>query len=157
LQFPVDAPRLVASNDDHEAEAPLIIDPTRADPRPDLRWRNDATYSVLEPAMQPGGASRRGHETIRCLALNRIELVQARTAILTVLRTHRERIMHDLEKGAAESRNPELLAIHLQYAQSGVEGLRAHAEPGQPYSAMAQAFVDDLAAELRAWIAARAI
>ncbi|SPA21977.1 conserved hypothetical protein [Cupriavidus taiwanensis] len=157
LQFPVGAPRLVASNDDHDAEDPLIIDPTRTDPRPELRWRNDATYSVLEPAMLPGGPSRRGSETIRCLALNRIDLVQARTTTLTFLRTHRERIMRDLEMGAAESSNPEMLAIHLQYALRGVDSLKVHAAPDQPFSAMAQAFVEDFAAELREWIAARAI
>jgi len=40
--------------------------------------------------------------------------------------------------------------------QASVEGLKVHASPDQPFSAMAQAFVDDFAAELREWIAARA-
>jgi hypothetical protein len=157
LQFPVGGPRLVASNDDHDAEDPFIIDPTRTDPRPELRWRTDATYSVLEPAMKLGGPSTRGSETIRCLALNRIDLVQARTTTLTFLRAHRERIMQDLETGAAATSDPAMLAVHLRYALRGVDGLKVHAGPDQPFSAMAQAFVDDLAAELREWIAARAI
>ena len=157
LQFPVGAPRLLASNDDHEAEDPLIIDPTRTDPRPELRWRNDATYSVLEPSIGHGGLSIRGSETIRCLALNRIDLVQGRTATLTLLRAHRERIMQDLETGAAASSDPAMLALHLGYALRGVGGLKLHAEPDQPFSAMAQAFVDDLSDELREWIAARSL
>lgn len=157
LQFPVGAPRLVASQDDHDAEEPYIIDPTRTDPRPELRWRTDTTYSVLEPAKKLGISSTRGEETIRCLALNRIDLVQARTTTLTLLRAQRERIMQDLDDGAGGAANPAEVAIHLQYALKGVERLRLHARPDQPFSAMAQAFVDDLAAELREWIAAKAI
>lgn len=157
LQFPVAGPRLVASNDDHDEEDPFIIDPTRTDPRPELHWRIDSTYSVLEPAVKNSGPSMRGSETIRCLALNRIDLVQARTSTLTLLRTHRERIMRDLETGVAASSNPEILAIHLQYALSGVDSLKVHTNPEQPFSAMAQAFVDDFAAELREWIAAKTI
>lgn len=155
LQFPVLGIRLSVDSDDHDAEAPLIIDPTRSDPRSELRWRNDATYSVLEAAMKSDGRSVRGSETIRCLALNRIDLVQARTTTLNLLRAHRERIMQDLEAGATESSDPAILTIHLSYAMKRVDSLRLHTRPNQPFSAMAQAFVDDLAAELRDWIAAR--
>lgn len=153
VQFPVGAPRLVASSFDHDAEDPFIIDPTRTDPRPELRWRTDATYGVLEPAPTPGGLSVRGAETIRCLALNRIELVQARTATLMFLRATRERIMQDLEAEAAGCSDPTILAIHMKYALKGVEGMKVHAAPDQPFSAMAQAFVEDFAAELREWLA----
>jgi len=156
LQFPMGGPRALGRDDDHEAEDPFIIDPTRTDPRPELQWRNDATYSVLEPAMKVGGLSIRGFETIRCLALNRIDLVQARTSALTILKTSRERIMRGLENGAAASNDPAILAIHLQYALDGVDGLKEHASPHQPFSAMAQAFIDDFAAELHEWIANRA-
>jgi uncharacterized protein (TIGR02646 family) len=156
LQFPVGGARLLADSDDHDAEDPHIIDPTRTDPRPELHWRNDSTYSILEPAMRDDGPSIRGSETIRCLALNRIDLVQARTTKLNLLKTQRERIMQDLESGATETSDPAIFAIHLSYALKRVENLRLHAGPDQQFSAMAQAFVDDLAAELRDWIAARA-
>jgi uncharacterized protein (TIGR02646 family) len=154
-QFPVGAARLVASDDDHEAEQPHIIDPTRSDPKPELRWRHDAAFSVLEAAEQPGGISILGAETIRCLALNRIDLVQGRTAVLTFLRAHRERIMADLENGAAEDGDPALLGLHLRYAMRRVDDIKLHAEPDQPFSAMAQSFVDAFVDELRDWAAAK--
>ncbi|MDJ1465962.1 hypothetical protein [Nitratireductor sp. GZWM139] len=156
VQFPVGGPRLLANEDNHDAEEPFIIDPTRIDPCPELHWRNDATYSVLEPSVGNSGPSIRGSETIRCLALNRIDLVQARTAKLSFLKATRERIMHDLETGLATSSDPAMLALHLQYAMRGVDSLKLHAEPDQPFSAMAQAFVDDFADELREYIATRA-
>ncbi|WP_288338654.1 hypothetical protein [uncultured Sphingomonas sp.] len=154
-QFPVGGPRLVATDDDHEVEQPYIIDPTRTDPGPELSWRNDAAFSVLEPSVGVAGPSVRGEETIRCLALNRVELVQARTAILTLLRSYRTRILDDLEQGATEHHDPIRLGIHIDYALKRVDDMRRFAAPDQPFSAMAQAFVDDVAEELRRWLAVK--
>jgi hypothetical protein len=155
-QFPVGAPRLVASHDDHHAEQPHLIDPTRTDPAQELLWRHEADYSVVDPATTAAGPSVAGRATIHCVALNRIDLVQSRTRILNRLKTHRTLIMTDLERDASEEDDPALLAFHLRAALRRVDDMRLACSPDQPFSAMATAFVDAFRAELRAWAIAKA-
>ncbi len=155
-QFPVGAQRLGAVNDDHFSEQPQLIDPTRTDPAPELFWRHEADYSVVEPAVNPAGPSVLGRTTIHCVALNRIDLVQSRTVILNRLKAHRVRIMADLERDASEDDDPELVVFHLRGALRRVDDMKLACLPDQPFSAMAAAFVEAFKGELRAWAAAKA-
>jgi hypothetical protein len=151
-QFPVGAPRLHASNDDHFAEQPLLIDPTRTDPAPELTWRNDADYSVVEPADFAGVQSILGFETIRCVALNRLDLVQSRTTFLKRLKVNRTKILEDLEKDVATATDPGLVSLHMKLALRRVDDMKESCAPDQPFSAMARAFISSFAAELDVWL-----
>ena len=151
-QFPVSGTRLVAKVDDHLAEGPLIIDPTRTDPRPHLDWRHDGPYAVVGPADAGGTPSPQGLETIRCLALNRVDLVQSRTQVLDRLRTQRIQIMDDLE---ADAVHPELSGVAVNLAVRRVLDMRLSCRRDQPYSAMASAFVDAFERELAECAASR--
>lgn len=151
-QFPVSAQRLAAPTDDHFAEGPLLIDPTRTDPTPELLWRHHADYSVVEPAQHAHGESVSGAETIRCVALNRLDLVQSRTTVLNRLKTHRTKILEDLDKDIAGESDLTVIKLHLRSALRRVEDMKQSCLPDQPFSAMATAYVDDFAAELKAWM-----
>ncbi|PDT19433.1 hypothetical protein [Rhizobium hidalgonense] len=154
-QFPVGAPRLAAVSDDHFAEQPYLIDPTRTNPAPELSWRHHADYSVVEPAQDGTGSSILGTETIRCVALNRLDLVQSRTAILNRLKTNRTRIMEDLERDVGDELDPVLIRIHLRGALRRVEDMKQSCKPDQPFSAMSTAYVDAFEVELREWLEAK--
>ncbi|KQT42055.1 hypothetical protein ASG43_17420 [Aureimonas sp. Leaf454] len=155
-QFPVGATRLVAQDDNHDAEQPHLIDPTRTDPTCELLWRHEADYSVVEAALGATGPSVLGMATIHCVALNRSDLVQSRTAILNRLKAHRTRILGDLEKEAVEIDDPGLLSLHLRAALRRVDDMKLACAPEQPFSAMASAFVDDFRTELRQWASEKA-
>lgn len=156
-QFPVGAPRLMAVADDHFAEQPHLIDPTRTNPASELRWRHDADYSVVEAALRVNGPSILGSETIRCVALNRLDLVQSRTAVLNRLKTNRTRIMEDLESDVAGASDPALIALHLRTALRRIEDMKQSCASEQPFSAMARAFVEAFAAELENWMQAQVV
>lgn len=150
-QFPVGAGRLAAKVDDHFAEQPHIIDPTRMDPEPELLWRHDAAFSVLEPERKAGVPSIVGEATIRCLALNRVDLVESRTQILNRLKTQKLQIFTDLERDADSAGDPLMASVYVSSALRRVDDMRLAGEPDQPFSAMARTFVTAVEAELRAW------
>ena len=147
--FPVGAPRLTAKLDDHDAEQPHLIDPTRSEPTLYLRWSHASHYSVLVPATVAGGPSIEGSETIRCLALNRSGLVEARTKQLSILRGQRTRILEDLEASIQDSANQ---AIYVHLALRSVEDMKLHCAADQEFSAMSCAFVAAFQEELRVWL-----
>ena len=154
-QFPVGAPRISAKSDDHFAEKPYLIDPTRTDPSPELAWRHHADYSVVEAAPEANGHSKLGLETIRCVALNRLDLVQSRTAVLNRLKMIRTRIMQDLENNVLPTTSPELAALHLQAAKHRVDDMKENCRPNQPFSAMARAYVQAFEKELDGWLTSK--
>ncbi|MGN8546474.1 hypothetical protein ACQPTN_17085 [Bradyrhizobium sp. 13971] len=154
-QFPVGAPRLVAVGDDHFAEQPHLIDPTRTDPATELLWCHHADYSVVEAAPRAGERSILGSETIRCVALNRLDLVQSRTAVLNRLKANRTKIIEDLESDVSVTFDPALIALHLKSALRRIGDMKRSCAPEQPFSAMARAFVDAFEVELEAWMQAR--
>lgn len=148
MQFPVGAARLQPKSDDHIAELPRILDPTRSDPVPELRWRHDAAYSVLEPAEKAGAPSPEGEATIHCLALNRVDLVESRTQVLNRLRAQRIRIMTDLE---ADAEDPVLGGACLALALRRINDMQLACAPNQPFAGMARDFVATFRAELEQW------
>jgi uncharacterized protein (TIGR02646 family) len=151
-QFPVGAVRLVAEDDDHEVEQPHLMDPTRTDPEPHLRWRHDGLLSVVEAADGPGGPSLLGMETIRCVALNRLDLAENRTQILDRLRTQRVQIFDALERNAVSGADPAAIARAVEFARVRIEDMKLSGAPNQPYAGMVRAFVHALTAELDQWV-----
>jgi len=152
MQFPVTATRLVAKVDDHAVEGPLLIDPTRGDPEPELLWRSDVSWSVVEGADVGGSKSPAGEATVHCLALNRIDLVEHRTRLLDVLTQHRLNILQDLdqETGAADG-------IHIEFALTRIKDLSSLCKADQQFSAMAREFVEKLKQEVLAIAVQRGI
>jgi hypothetical protein len=153
-QFPVGAARLEAKSEDHFAEDPHLIDPTRTDPEPLLNWRHDSAYSVVEAANSEGGQSVLGDATINCVALNRIDLVVKRTEILERLRVQRIKILEDLESDALGAGDPAVGALHLVFALRRIEDMKLSCAEGQPFAGMARAFVKKFTDELNQWATA---
>lgn len=147
--FPIGGTRAVCATDNHDLEDPLLMDPTRRDPGPELVWRSDGAFSVIVPARDAAGAtSPYGEHTIACCALNRVELVEDRTAILNELKYERDKIFAALE---SEQTDPKALERALARATD----MRRRHEPESWYSAMVKAYVDNLIDELAAWRAQR--
>ena len=155
-QFPVTFSRLVAKNNDHSFEGPLLIDPTRTDPEPELSWRSDCVFSVVEPADKPTGPSAMGAATIKCVALNRVDLVENRTQVLERLRTQRIQIMDSLEM-AVEGAQPEQVKAAIDIALLRLNDMKLSGKSNQPYAGMVRAFVRGFAEDFGAWAAGRSI
>lgn len=151
-QFPVGAARLLAEDDDHDVERPLLIDPTRTDPEPHLRWRHDGHLSVVEAADGPAGPSVLGMETIKCVALNRLDLAENRTQILDRLRIQRIQIIDALERDAVPGAGPAAMARAIDFARVRIEDMKLSAASNQPYAGMVRAFVRALTVELDQWV-----
>lgn len=144
-------------SDGHFLEGPLIIDPTRVDPEPHLRWRSDTAYSVVEPATVDGSPSDLGVATINCVALNRIDLVKTRTQVLQVLQTQRIQIMDDLENDAVNGASPEAIQMALRCALRRIEDMKRTGHSNQIYSGMVKAFIREFAAEFEEFALSRGI
>lgn len=137
-----------AEMDPEEVEQPLLIDPTRIDPGQHIGWPVDVELSVAVPVGDE--PSRIGEASIHVYGLNRIGLTEARTKVLRDLRVRRERI-RDLLNLTADPNLPQPFRESIiSAAQKQVRDVEALADPQQPYSALAAAFVQRLRAELLA-------
>lgn len=154
MQFPVSGIRLFARSNDHFAEGPLLIDPTRTDPEPELKWRSDCVFSVVEPTTTAAGPSAMGAATIKCVALNRVDLVENRTQVLERLRMQRIQIMKEIEK-AVVGADPAAVAAAINVAVLRIDDMKLSGKPNQPFAGMVRAFVRSFATEFAAWAEAR--
>jgi uncharacterized protein (TIGR02646 family) len=145
--FPIAGQRCCCPDDDLGLEEPLLIDPTIRDPRNDLAWSFSTLFSIVLPAVNDNNESAHGLATIQVCGLNRLKLVGSRTAVLKVLRHARTQMLAALSSDPG----PGGIAVAVAYVNSA----RALGDAELPFSAMAEAFVDELAAELEAWKAAR--
>jgi uncharacterized protein (TIGR02646 family) len=152
--FPVGEVRLTAKSDDHVVEQPRLIDPTRCEPNDHLRWSHASDFSILTPRNDVGQPSVEGDETIRCLALNRVGLVEARTKQLNILRAQRVRIMETLE--ASRALPEEVQALAMQLILRSVKDMQLHCSSEKEFAAMATAFVAAFRNELGEWLNANA-
>lgn len=152
--FPVGAARLTAKSEDHFAERPRLLDPTRCEPDDYLRWSHASDFSIVTPRTDAGQVSPEGHETIHCLALNRVGLVEARTKQLNILRAQRVRIRETL--GATRNLSEEQQRLALQLILQSVQDMRQHCSPQKEFAAMAVAFVADFRNELKDWLSTNA-
>ncbi|MGY0791982.1 hypothetical protein ACW7BJ_21650 [Azospirillum argentinense] len=153
--FPVGAARLTAKSEDHAIEQPRLLDPTRCEPNDYLRWSHASDFSIITPKSDAGQPSIEGEETIRCLALNRVGLVEARTKQLNILRAQRVRIMDSLE--AARGLPEAAQTAALQLVLRSVDDMQLHCSPDKEFAAMATAFVAAFREELGEWIKSNAL
>jgi uncharacterized protein (TIGR02646 family) len=147
--FPIlGARRALTHADDHDAEDPALIDPTRRDPSVHLMWMEKLGWSLVGPRQQGGGLDPYGRHTYRVFALNRQGLVEARTVRLLEIRAQVVFIEKTLSKAI---KLPEPFASELQDdAFEEFASLYRYAEPDQPYSAMVEALLEVEAARLTA-------
>lgn len=144
--FPVSGPRAFSSADEIDTEKPLLLDPTADDPRDYLFWTVGSQYSVVLPRLTSAPIAMRAEATISIFALNRLHLVQSRTKVLSVMRALADKIVEQLEKDSERDGD----AVALARAIFQASALQVHAEPGQPYSAMAMEFIEDFLNKLQA-------
>lgn len=147
--FPILGPqRAFAASDDHEAEDPALIDPTRRDPKQHLKWMLEQELSVVGPQAPTGQVDPYGYHTYRVFGLNRQGLVEQRTARWREIKAQIAAIESQLDLAITM---PEPYAADLQnLAFQQVDALYAYAAPDQQYSAMVE---DLLAAEIERLLA----
>jgi hypothetical protein len=143
-QFEVRGPRAVNSGCNIQIEDPLLIDPSRQDPVDELTWNFSSELPLLEAKQTGCAASPYGNYTIRACALNRAELVLDRVTPLLIMKALRTKILMKLENWAGNAED-------LRSTLNDVEILLMFAEPGQTYTGMAAAFINDFLDELDRW------
>lgn len=149
-KFPVKNKRLAPLTYDHDLEGALLIDPTRSDPEPELKWRCDTLLSVVQPAESQFGSSEMGRETINCVALNRVDLVITRTQALETFKYQRDDIMEELvyETGSGASKI-EIESI-VKRAEKMIQYMHISAQPDKVFAGMMRSFILDFERKLDA-------
>ena len=146
--FPIRGHRAFGEADDITAEDPLLIDPTRSDPAQHLAWPVDNSLSVVVAVDRGGLPDQYGDASIKCYALNRHGLVEARTAVLGRLKLDRDHMTRLLDI-ALELSNPERQKL-IDEAMTVRAQLESQCAPDQPYSALAKVFYVETMAMLKA-------
>lgn len=143
--FPIQGPRTQPQSVDFDSEDPLLIDPTRHDPAEHLAFVTDLPekQSIVVAPQVGGTPDPYGDMSIKVYGLNRVGLVQARTMLLTELRT-KETILRTLLEQAAAATTPEARKALNDAAVFQYRGMEKQAAPNSPYSALAAAFIADV-------------
>jgi len=146
-QFPIAGVRATAASPDLDLEDARLIDPTCRDPAPELRWSVSKQVSVVLPALKNNGPSAYGEVTIHVCALNRAKLVKERTGLLQQLRLFRTTLLSLLQRDSSPA--------GVAAADAIVQLMNSFTLPDRPYSAMAEAYVAEVRAELTRWLEKR--
>jgi uncharacterized protein (TIGR02646 family) len=144
--FPIAGTRARKHTDNHAAEDPLLIDPTRRDPEQHLSWE-ELTYqghadalSIVSPKRVGGAPDRYADESIAIYGLNRRGLVERRTALLLSLKTEAARI----ESLAIATASLPIANIgpFLAIIENDFKNFLTHANDDREYSRCAKGFID---------------
>jgi len=148
--FPIRGRRATGPRANHEAEDPLLIDPTRRDPARHLDWPQDK-LSLVAPRFDGREPDPYGRATIDILGLNRQDLVEERTRLLTLARVLLANAEFALT--AASALSGAALQQNLLRFEENLAALKGMCAPDQPYSAMLEAHLNqrllDLLAQYR--------
>lgn len=145
--FPIAGKRARKESDNHVAEDPLLIDPTRRDPEQHLSWeelpdgdRGAEALSIVTAKRDAGAPDPYGDESIAIYGLNRRGLVEERTLLLRALKTQAARI----ESWAvlAASADAAMLQAMLANIEADFTDFRSHANDDKKYSRCAKAYID---------------
>jgi uncharacterized protein (TIGR02646 family) len=126
-----------------QGEQPLLLHPCLDDP--DEVLAADVDEAVLLPREQAGGpVDERGTKSIHVYALNRTELVQARRAVLHLMRQHMYVIVRLLELlGLTPPIAPAVKEIVLDLLVHEMKALQEFGSPDRPYSFFARQVLRD--------------
>jgi uncharacterized protein (TIGR02646 family) len=132
--FPLKDGRRRARSHTHklDKEEPLLVDPSRLDPAKFIEFREEHAHAIK--------GCLEGETTIEVLGLNRLELVEARGRRLETLRWLEQLCTLLREKIATAPTANLRSALHARE-----QDLKASREPASEYTAMARAFLADLA------------
>lgn len=127
-------------------EDPLLLHPYFDDPG--AAFAADVDEAVLRPrAGDDGTADERGEKSIQVYALNRTELVQARRAVLHLMRQHMYVIVRLLELlGLTPAVAPAVREIVLELLTYEMRALQEFGNPERPYSFFARTVLRDFEA-----------
>ena len=156
--FPIAGTRARRPGDDHDAEDPLLIDPTRRDPDRHLSWEelnysgHASALSVVSPKRDDGKPDQYGDESIAIYGLNRRGLVERRTALLLGLKTEATRLTKLVNFASRQSGDDlkELLAI----IEPDFVNFIAKTNDECEYSRCAKAYIDTASMEILAHVKA---
>lgn len=147
--FPIGAAaRLAPHQDDHDAEYPHLIDPCRSDPAQYIAWRHASDFSIICAASWQGTPSPHGEATIRCMGLNRVDLVEERTKTLQILKTMKYELFALLQ--AVRPLGQEDMTRKV--VETGTRMMLAHCDPEKAFSGMATDFMRSMQDELTEWL-----
>lgn len=146
--FPTEDDKWVQSETESTSiERPLLIDPSKVEPNDHIGWETNSQSNALAIALPK---STHGVASIHCYGLNRLGLVQARTALLNDLRVRALRIRTALDiAGRKAETSPEWQDL-VDFASDLITDMKQLARPERPFSALVSAFVAGFEAELRA-------
>lgn len=152
--FPIAGPARAGCHlDDHDAEDPLLIDPTRRDPEAHLVWsevsdRAAQSLSIAVPRVHHGQKDLYGKSSIAIYGLNRRGLVEERTLVMLALRTQHASILDLIDMATMAS--GALLDRLLIRIEKEFMLFLAHRDDDKPYSRCARSFIDAQSASLLA-------
>lgn len=152
--FPIaGSTRAGCQHDDHDAEDPLLIDPTRRDPEAHLDWSevSDRAAQQLSVAVARENHGQRdpyGEKSIAIYGLNRRGLVEERTAVMLALRTQHASILDLID--IATMASGVVLDRLLTRIEKEFTLFFSHRDDDKPYSRCARSFIDAQSASLLA-------
>jgi uncharacterized protein (TIGR02646 family) len=146
--FPMSDDNWVTDSDDPVAvEKPLLIDPTRTDPKAYFEWPKADISVVLPKEDCPDAESPCASTSINIYALNRIGLVQSRLEVRQDLEAHIH-LIRSIAIKAMEAEG-EARTTLLGILETQITDLRKQYEnPGHAFSTMLGAHIDAFEAEL---------
>ncbi len=151
--FPIAGKRARKESDDHAAEDPLLIDPTRRDPGQHLSWeellddeRGTEALSIVTAKRNAGVSDPYGDESIAIYGLNRRGLVEERTLLLRALKTQAARIESWVMLAAIA--DAAMLPSMLVNIEKDFTDFRSHASDERKYSRCAKAYIDQASATI---------
>lgn len=138
-QFPVRGRRKLPYSKALSSEDPLIIDPTRRDPTDHICFPPELGVSLATPTKTPNGPDLYGLTTINVTALNRYDVVRARSQVLMDLRKSVLTLAKalDAEDEAVRAGNLFAKKVARDTASDAIQAIKARANPKRPYSAVA--------------------
>jgi uncharacterized protein (TIGR02646 family) len=146
--FPTADGNWVRSEGSIDSEKPLLLDPTVEDPREHIRCAVEAELAMVLPTITGGVADPKGVASIAVFGLNRLALVQARTALLRAMREKRDEAMRWIDEARSKRGDPAEAARCVRNALKSADALRALGSPEMPYSMLATTFISSFEEEI---------
>lgn len=146
--FPILGVRAKCETDDHLLEDPLLIDPTDKDPSKHIFFTTDTLLSIVLPINTNGSKDRYGAESIEAYGLNRVGLVDTRTAFLKGLQLQADTIDKILHSAVQPNMPVDLSKSLVDLAFTKLAELATFADPKKIYSALAATFYDEFHTEI---------
>ena len=138
--FPTANSVWVTSHDvDIAIEQPLLIDPTRVDPKDHLEWILNEDLSTVRRR----NGSLMGDTSIKVYGLNRRRLTEDRMKKLLLLRISGNKAIDAINRAVAA---PDDVAAEMweSVALGHIEVLQGHCSDEQPFAGLARAYLDEL-------------